>query len=36
MMMCSDLRSLGVVDWKIKARNREEWRTIVKAGQYSL
>ena len=26
----SNLRNFDVIDWRIKAKNREEWRTIVK------
>ena len=26
----SDLRSLGIRNWKAKARNRNEWKTVVR------
>ena len=26
----SDLRSLGIRNWKAKERNRNEWRTVVR------
>ena len=29
----SDVRSLGIRNWKVKARNRNEWKAVVREAQ---